>query len=227
MVRRAKEALRKGQKPPRAKMFLREATVAALLGNAVSQGNVAVGMLYLAAYVFLLRVPSELLPAVVGADGDALSPLAAGVHSCLAVCGNELVLRLAKRKNKLHGTVLRRGCWCDTRRQMCPVHVLGAWVQRCTPGVMPFAAHSADWARKDLRCRLLELGVEGASGYWLHDFRRGHAQDMVDAGGRLGEILRAGEWSSPAFTKYLDLEGLETSAVVEAHVIESDDDDDV
>ena len=89
MVRRAKEALRKGQKPPRAKMFLREATVAALLGNAVSQGNVAAGMLYLAAYVFLLRVPSELLPAVVGADGDALSPLAAGfTHAWLSVGTN-------------------------------------------------------------------------------------------------------------------------------------------
>ena len=70
--------------------------------------------------------------------------------------------------------------------------------------------------------RLHDLQVDGASGFWLHDFRRGRAQDMVDSGGRLSEILQAGEWASPAFTRYLDMEVLETCAVVESHVIESD-----
>ena len=41
-------------------------------------------------------------------------------------------------------------------------------------------------------------------------------------GAPLYEILKAGEWASPAFLKYLDLHTLECDAVVEAHVDESD-----
>ena len=48
---------------------------------------------------------------------------------------------------------------------------------------------------------------------------------MVARGGRLSEILQAGEWTSLAFAKYLDMNQLETSAVIEAHVIDSDDDE--
>ena len=174
---------------------------------------------------FLLRVPSELLPCVIGVDEAASSALAPGGHSCLSMCGDELVLRLARRKNKPHGTVLRRSCWCDSREQLCPVHVLGRWVRFQAAGSAPFAGFKADFARRELRRKLHRLGIDGGNQYWLHDFRRGHAQDMVDGGGRLGEILLAGEWSSPAFTRYLDMNSLVTSAVVEAHIIESDDEE--
>ena len=71
------------------------------------------------------------------------------------------------------------------------------------------------------------MGIDHANSYWLHDLRRGHAQDMVDNGGRLCDILRAGEWTSPAFTSYLNLEAVETAGVVEAHMAESDDDEEV
>ena len=42
-------------------------------------------------------------------------------------------------------------------------------------------------------------------------------------GAPLLEILRAGEWSSPAFLQYLDLEKLDTDLVTQAHVEESDE----
>lgn len=45
-------------------------------------------------------------------------------------------------------------------------------------------------------------------------------------GASLYEILKAGEWSSPAFLNYLDLHELEKEAVVEAHMDESDDETD-
>ena len=45
-------------------------------------------------------------------------------------------------------------------------------------------------------------------------------------GASLYEILKAGEWSSPAFLSYLDLHELEKEAVVEAHLDESDDESD-
>ena len=44
-------------------------------------------------------------------------------------------------------------------------------------------------------------------------------------GANLHEILSAGQWSSPAFLKYLDIDKLETDAVVEAHLEESDADE--
>ena len=45
------------------------------------------------------------------------------------------------------------------------------------------------------------------------------------SGAPLWEILAAGEWSSPAFLKYLDLHRLDTELVVQAHACESDSDD--
>ena len=44
------------------------------------------------------------------------------------------------------------------------------------------------------------------------------------SGAPLWEILAAGEWSSPAFLKYLDLHRLDTELVVQAHACESDSD---
>jgi len=45
---------------------------------------------------------------------------------------------------------------------------------------------------------------------------------FVCAGAPLWKILQAGEWRSPAFLKYLDLHRLETDVVVQAHIDESD-----
>ena len=36
-----------------------------------------------------------------------------------------------------------------------------------------------------------------------HGFRRGMAQDIIDAGSPLSVLLRAGGWSSAAFLEYL------------------------
>ena len=47
------------------------------------------------------------------------------------------------------------------------------------------------------------------------------------AGAPLWQILAAGEWRSPAFMEYLDKLQLETDVVVQAHVGESDDEDEV
>ena len=61
------------------------------------------GMLYLLAYAFLLRLPSEALPAVAGKSGG---------QSSLYREGETLVLELRRRKNKPNGSKLVRGCWC-------------------------------------------------------------------------------------------------------------------
>ena len=67
------------------------------------------------------------------------------------------------------------------------------------------------------------LQVASAYEHVSHDFRRGHALDLTLKGARLNVILAAGEWSSPAFMLYLDLNKVSTEAVVEAHLEESDE----
>ena len=79
--------------------------------------------------------------------------------------------------------------------------------------------------RNKLRHRLECLGVDKASSYRPHDFRRGHARDLQAEGANLYEILSAGEWSSPAFMKYMDMYQLEHDIVVEDHMDESSEDE--
>jgi len=76
-----------------------------------------------------------------------------------------------------------------------------------------------------LRMMLLAVNVDRATEYRTHDLRRGHAEDLAEAGRPLHEILTAGEWSSPAFLKYLDLHKLESQMVVQSHCDESDEED--
>ena len=107
----------------------------------------------------------------------------------------------------------------------CPVHVLGPWFLQLCVGETPFAGFSAASVLSVLRSTLGELGISDAGAHRTHDFRRGHAQDLVESGSSLAVILAAGEWKSPAFMAYIDHGKLEAAVVVEAHANESSDSD--
>ena len=83
--------------------------------------------------------------------------------------------------------------------------VFGRWAATKTVGMALFCGLNAGMATKLLRCILAALKVEGAERYRLQDFRRGQADDLANSGASLLEILKAGEWPSPAFLKYLDV----------------------
>ena len=68
--------------------------------------------------------------------------------------------------------------------------------------------------------------MRDASKFRTHDLRRGHAQDLADSGAPLVDILNAGQWRSPAFLEYLDINSLERDAVLQAHGDEASSDDD-
>ena len=178
----------------------------------------AFAMLFLTAYVFALRLPSEALPMVWSA-GKALVN---DKRSVLQLSGQELRLTLARRKNRERPTHLLRSCWCSTQKKLCPIHALGAWFQTLSDGATPFAHITPARARHVLRTTLKDLAVAEAMLYGTHAFRRGHVQDVIAKGGRVTEVLLAGDWRSPAFFRYVDAESLERDAVVEAHVLESD-----
>ena len=107
------------------------------------------------------------------------------------------------------------------------MHVLGRWLQGLPEPRRPFAGITPQAALRRLRERLGKLGAVDARAYRLHDFRRGHAQDLASSGATLAEILKAGEWRSAAFLGYLDTEDLEQSAVLEAHMNMSSEDEEV
>ena len=73
--------------------------------------------------------------------------------------------------------------------------------------------------------RLLDaLGFADACKYATHDFRRGHAQDLLESGATLAEILLAGQWRGSSFVKYLKEAELEREVAFLVS-IESDDED--
>ena len=127
--------------------------------------------------------------------------------------------------NKLHGSLLKRSCWCKRSPSTCPVHVLGKYVESMAHGCPLFRSINEYTAPSKLRQRLAKLGVARAQDYRTHDMRRGHAQDLLESGSSLREILSAGEWRSPAFLQYLDIEKMEHDMVVQAHMDDSEDDE--
>ena len=186
-----------------------------------SPKTVAITMAFLTTYVFMLRMPSECLPIRV-ARGDASDH---GHQAVITISSVELVLKLRRRKNKEGGSLLVRKCWCRTCTATCPVHVLGPFFRAHVPGASPFAEFDARRALAVLRGWLQAINVPEWSKYRTHDLRRGHARDMLRNGARLCEILRAGEWKSAAFLAYLDGTELECDATLEAHVLESSDEE--
>ena len=104
--------------------------------------------------------------------------------------------------------------------------MLGPFLRGLAPGSRPFLGLTPARALQSLRSTLGDLGVDKAFQYRTHDLRRGHARDLQLSGASLIEILKAGEWRSPAFLSYLDLHDLERDAVLEAHLGESSDSED-
>jgi hypothetical protein len=49
----------------------------------------------------------------------------------------------------------------------------------------------------------VEMGLPFGDRLSSHAFRRGMAQEILDLGGSLGTLLKAGDWCSSAFLKYL------------------------
>ena len=224
VLARAKKAIMKrGGFKRRERMFLQLDIVRQLLlacgGHAV---ELKWGMLYLLAYVFMLRLPSEALPVVRGCIGLANN---SEYSSMVYIDGEHLCLKLKRRKNKAGGSLMKRACWCGQCQVTCPVHVLWPFFAKLELGKMAFAGVYAGSALKQLRAMLQVLGIENFGQYRCHDLRRGHAKDMQLRGASLYEILAAGEWKSPAFLDYLSLMDLEMGAVIEAHQAESSSED--
>ena len=121
------------------------------------------------------------LPAV-ATDGnfDGVSASAGGGRAAppkLFVRGDEVVLRLARRKNKLYGSTLVRKCLCEASPTTCPMHVLAELIESTPVGQPIFGATSPKEANADLRRRLAAIDIPNAHQFTLYAMRRGHAMD--------------------------------------------------
>ena len=187
---------------------------------AVSRGleTARFAMLWIAAYWFLLRVPSEALPMQRGEDE---SPGAADAQSILYLHSEDVLgLKLKTRKNKQQGSTLLRKCSCEACSRTCPVHVLWhGFFANLAEGEKPWADVSHSAVLEHLRRTLERLQVPDHGLYGTHDFRRGHAKDLQQSGRPIAELLAAGEWKSKAVKKYLDMPELERDVALEAAIL--------
>ena len=105
------------------------------------------------------------------------------------------------------------------------MHVLWKFFDALPVGANPFVDLTGPVANKLLKECCSKLRIPRAMEFVCHDLRRGHAKDLQQAGASLREILDAGQWRSPRFLKYLDLDSLEKDLVVSAHLAESSDEE--
>ena len=185
--------------------------------------HVDIGSIFLLAWQFLLRGPSEAVPAQWGSEQD-LHTLPVGRHSALWVDQQGVTsLRLRRRKNRPQGSLLRRPCLCSTvPNPMCIGHRLlttcGAFV-----GGQRICQLTASQLLHRLHHLLAVLLVADPSRYKWKAFRAGKASAMAAAGQPLPKILQAGEWRSAAVLHYVDHDLLDAAAFLQEL---SDDDDD-
>ena len=174
-------------------------------------------------WVFLLRARSEasiLRRAESSAELNPFEPIAH--EGVIGRVGDEVVIRLRGRKNKIGGETISRACVCrggegvplNAPPPLCPTHSLWGWVsENVAPGGRLFHERingdAATWLKIALRAR----SVEHADRYTLHALRRGGAQELCAKGAPLATILQAGGWRSSAFAAYLSSEGLEKQAM--------------
>ena len=95
-------------------------------------------LLFLFSYSFLLRTPSEALPAVAGFEGYQTQSNA----MLFKENSDALVLILRRRKNKPGGSRLVRKCSCQKSPASCVYHVLGKLVDETAHGEPIFGSIS-------------------------------------------------------------------------------------
>ena len=85
---------------------------------------------------------------------------------------------------------------------MCAVHWLANLRARFGDRNRIFNLSKSQFA-KDVKLYGERAGVCGWQDLGTHAFRRGMSQDILDEGGNLAVLLKAGDWTSSAFLHYL------------------------
>ena len=209
-IHRALAGAQKLTPPPHHAFALRRIVVRRVTDLAWLRNENDTALMGILAYNFGFRVGDELMPLCWD------DPPNEGHSSCTftsAPNGRPLfTVSLRSRKNEPYGAELTRPCTCPPWQRdsaMCPVHSVRRWLLasrrlargRFFPG-NPFSNQRSFMRRfSDLGRRLQERGFD----VWTSQgFRRGMAQDILESGGSVANILKAGGWRSSAFLLYLE-----------------------
>ena len=152
-----------------------------MLKQIMAKVTMTLAALWLTAYTWLLRVPSEALPLTVTEGEPASSTEPQAQFQCTASGNvgawsqprafifqvaiwkeNDLIcVRLGSRKNRQGGSgVMKRACTCPGNPKICPVHWLWEKVlAHVSPGTQPWGGSSADAERKCIREVARQLAV--------------------------------------------------------------------
>ena len=148
-----------------------------------------------------------------------------GDHSKIVLEENSCTITFAKRKNCPGGSTLSRTCVCAaTGRGLCSVHWLHRMRALRGDQVEVFGVSKHKFARR-VKEVAADAGIPEASRFGTHVFRRGMAQDILDYGGSLASLLKAGDWSSSAYLKYLRSSQPQDAAVAQAVIMLTDSED--
>ena len=190
-VTQALNGLKKTSAAPRQRLSLVSKDVYKIITEAEEHGDLQTAAMAAVSRLFLLRVPSEAAPL----EWD-------GQHSKVILESEKVTITLMRRKNMEVPSMLERSCCCvSSSPRLCAAH----WLHRVRGMsiVGKVFSISAAMFLKKVRIYAQSRNIPSAMRMGSHAFRRGMAQDIVDQGGSLAELLRAGEWHSKAFLKYL------------------------
>ena len=213
-VKQCMNGLRKNSAPKRLKSSILSGDVRRVVLAAEAMNDLETATLAAVSRLFLLRVPSEGIP--LEWDGE---------HSKVTFSQNSVTITLMRRKNREFPTSMERSCCCTSSTvALCAMH----WLTRLRALSKDSRVFHMSTKRFVSRVRIYanEAKVPSANVLTSHAFRRGMAQDIVDSGGSLAALLRAGDWHSRAFLLYLRDAQVQDKAVANFIVNVSDSEDD-
>ena len=106
---------------------------------------------------------------------------------------------------------------------LCAYHWLKEMLDRAAKnGSDKLFSRSSSAFVQDLRKYAAAVGLPEHDRLGSHALRRGMARDILDAGGSLAALLKAGDWKSAAYVVYLRENQAEESAISRLVVDHSD-----
>ena len=144
----------------------------------------------------------------------------------MALTQSKATVILSRRKNSAVPVTLKRECCCEsTGEKLCGVH----WLHKLAEGTQGEDGRVFQIGKSKFANMLRKYGEQltdlpAGSRLSSHAFRRGMAQDIIDHGGSLSVLLRAGDWCSSAYLQYLRHHQHEDAAASQAIIMLSDSD---
>ena len=130
--------------------------------------------------------------------------------------------RMAKRKSRPKGSILRRPCTCDEETAICLPCRFGKFVQRRRKGQRLYNMNFYEFTKR-VKEALRSLNFDNVEKFTLKAFRAGRATELVCREVHLAKIMEKGERSSKVIFCYINMEQVDQAVLL--HKLTEQDDD--